>query len=187
MIGESRDGTIYAMYHWHPFYVDALAARIRDGDIHFFLQDANFNVTAVVENDGDVVERYQYSPYGQVTFLDDEFDPIGTSAIGNTHLYTGRERDPETGLQLNRNRFYAAHLGRWVNRDPIGYRGGNESVPVCSRTPDESIRSLRSSRPGCPTKFAGRTGWNAFRTRVSDRSFWTWIDKRIVLSWPIRQ
>jgi RHS repeat-associated protein len=63
-----------------------------------------------------------------VTFLDDEFDPIGASAIGNTHLYTGRERDPETGLQLNRHRFYAAHLGRWANRDPIGYAGGDYNL-----------------------------------------------------------
>jgi len=44
-------------------------------------------------------------------------------AISNELLYTGRRRDPETGLQLNRNRFYASHLGRWVNRDPIGYNG----------------------------------------------------------------
>ena len=35
----------------------------------------------------------------------------------------GGRLDPETGLQLNRNRFYASHLGRWVNRDPILYEG----------------------------------------------------------------
>jgi RHS repeat-associated protein len=38
-------------------------------------------------------------------------------------LYTGRERDSETGLQLNRHRFYAAHLGRWITRDPSDYQG----------------------------------------------------------------
>ena len=49
-------------------------------------------------------------------------------AISNELLYTGRIRDPETGLQLNRNRFYASHLGRWVNRDPIGYLGGDNNL-----------------------------------------------------------
>ena len=49
-------------------------------------------------------------------------------AIGNELLYTGRRRDPETGLQLNRNRFYAAGLGRWVHRDPIGYWGGDNNL-----------------------------------------------------------
>jgi len=118
---------------------------------HYYLQDANFNVTAVVDNVGAVVERYAYSPYGKVTVLDANFIPTKVSgdydcdgdvdgddvlawqrgdvirlcsAIDNEILYTGRRRDPETGLQLNRNRFYHASLGRWVNRDPIGYLGG---------------------------------------------------------------
>ena len=41
----------------------------------------------------------------------------------NELLYTGRRSDPETGLQLNRHRFYHQQLGRWVSRDPIGYEG----------------------------------------------------------------
>jgi RHS repeat-associated protein len=59
-----------------------------------------------------------------VTFLDPSFVIRTSSLIANAHLYTGRERDPETGLQLNRHRYYAAHLGRWVNRDPIAYADG---------------------------------------------------------------
>ncbi len=93
---------------------------------HYYLQDANFNVTAVVDNAGTVKERYAYTPYGEVTILDDLFTavPGNVSTISNEHLYTGRRLDPETGLQLNRNRFYASHLGRWINRDPIGYLAG---------------------------------------------------------------
>src|SRR5690606_10837339 len=75
-----------------------------------------------------VVERYHYTPYGEVTFLEPDFDAISASTIENTHLYTGRERDPETGLQLNRHRFYHAQLGRWLTRDPIGYRGGTKNL-----------------------------------------------------------
>jgi RHS repeat-associated protein len=127
LLVEVKDGTAYAIYHWHPFYIDALAARMRAADTHFFMHDANYNVTAAVLDDSTnpVVERYAYTAYGEVTVLDDDFsdDDNQESDIGNTHLYTGRERDRESGLQLNRARFYAAHLGRWVNRDPIGYRG----------------------------------------------------------------
>ena len=43
--------------------------------------------------------------------------------ISNDGLYTGRQLDPETGLQLNRHRFYHQQLGRWASRDPIGYQG----------------------------------------------------------------
>jgi len=70
-----------------------------------------------------VGERYVYTPYGEVTFLEDDFDVASsqTSVAGSTHLVTGRERDPETGLQLNRHRYYASHLGRWLARDPYEY------------------------------------------------------------------
>ena len=96
-----------------------------------YLHDANFNVTAVADDQGTVVERYAYTPYGEATILNGASDfgrdrsavDTGGSDILNEYLYTGRRLDPETGLQLNRNRFYASHLGRWVNRDPIGYDG----------------------------------------------------------------
>jgi RHS repeat-associated protein len=118
-------------YAWHPYYIDALAMRWYDADTngtsveHYYLQDANFNVTAVTDNTGAVLERYAYTPYGKVIFLNPSFSEISASAIGNTHLYTGRERDPETGLQLNRHRFYANHLGGWLTRDPIEYETDN--------------------------------------------------------------
>ena len=101
-----------------------------NGDQHFFLQDANFNVTAIVDETGTVEERYSYTPYGKVTVLEPNYspDPDNKSDVNNEILYTGRRRDPETNLQLNRNRFYASHLGRWINRDPIGYLGWNESL-----------------------------------------------------------
>ena len=46
----------------------------------------------------------------------------------NELLYTGRQIDPETGLQLNRHRFYHQQLGRWVSRDPIGYWGAEANL-----------------------------------------------------------
>jgi RHS repeat-associated protein len=139
LLEERQSGSSHplAQYVWHPYYVDALAVRYYDSDVdgvlnenndgrHYYLQDANYNVTAVVSDSSAVLERYRYSPYGEVTFLNTDFTLkfLQTSALGNTHLYTGRERDPETGLQLNRNRFYVPPLGRWANRDPIGYAGG---------------------------------------------------------------
>ncbi len=127
-----KNGSVnpWKQYVYHPQYVDAIAVRYYDANTsgtgiveHYYLQDANFNVTAVVDNTGTVKERYAYTPYGEVTVLDADFssDADNKSDISNELLYTGRRRDPETGLQLNRNRFYAAGLGRWVNRDPADY------------------------------------------------------------------
>ena len=82
---------------------------------------------AVNTSTGAVAERYNYTPYGTPTVLDANFavDADQISDIGNNHLYTGRERDADTGLQLNRHRYYASWLGRWTTRDPIGYEGAD--------------------------------------------------------------
>ena len=126
---EERIGsatTADKQYVYHPHYVDAVAMMIDSSDDeHYYLQDANFNVTAVVDDQGTVVERYAYTPYGEVTILESNFtaDPDNKSDIANEYLYTGRRLDPETGLQINRYRYYHSGLGRWVNRDPIGVFG----------------------------------------------------------------
>ena len=137
-VAEERVGsatTADIQYIYHPNYVDAVAVRYWDEDNsandvletdHYYLQDANFNVTAVTDNAGTVKERYSYTPYGEVTVLDPNFsaDADNKSDIGNEYLYTGRRVDPETYLQLNRNRFYHAGLGRWVSRDYLEYVDG---------------------------------------------------------------
>ena len=43
--------------------------------------------------------------------------------ISNPYTYTGRRFDIESGLYYYRNRYYDAGLGKFVNRDPIGYVG----------------------------------------------------------------
>src|SRR5262249_32054420 len=68
-------------YVWHPYYVDALALTYNSsGADQYYLQDANFNITAVTDNGGAVLERYAYSPYGDVTVLSGSFGtPSGST------------------------------------------------------------------------------------------------------------
>jgi RHS repeat-associated protein len=87
---------------------------------HAFLNDANFNVTALVSTNGTVVERYTYDPYGKVTIRDANWQPI-TWDVGqkNVCLYTGHKYDAESGLYYSLYRYYHPGLGRWTSRDPI--------------------------------------------------------------------
>jgi len=75
----------------HPHYVVAVANRMRDTDSHVYLHDANYNVTALLEDDAKVVERYAYTPYGEVAVLDADFSADGDekSDVENRYLYTG--------------------------------------------------------------------------------------------------
>ena len=83
-------------------------------------------MTAQVDSNKDVVERYHYDPYGKVTILDADFsaDSDNKSDVGNEILFTSRRLDPETGLYYFRARYYHPTLGRFISRDPIGYADG---------------------------------------------------------------
>jgi RHS repeat-associated protein len=136
-VRKETSGTIssnpFEQFVWHPYYIDALAARFYDSDVntptgvvqHYFTHDANFNVTSAVDTSGNVVERYDYSPYGEPIFLDAnfDFDADSVSDIAHSRTYTGQRLDTETGLYQYRNRYYHAKLGRFISRDPIGYDG----------------------------------------------------------------
>ncbi len=96
-----------------------------DDERIYYLGDANFNVTTLVNTGGDVVERYVYSPYGVLTIYDATWANIrSTSSYANAYTYTGRQLDVETALYYYRARLYAPQLGRFCSRDPIGYEGG---------------------------------------------------------------
>jgi RHS repeat-associated protein len=120
-------------YLWGARYVDELILRQRDtsspkdgtlDETLYAMQDANFNVVALAEPDGDVVERFIYDAYGKAKVLDDEFaEKQNGSEFAWEYLYTGRQLDRESGLMYYRNRYYHTGMGRFVNRDPIGFKG----------------------------------------------------------------
>jgi RHS repeat-associated protein len=91
----------------------------------YFLCDANFNVTTLADTAGDAVERYLYDPYGNATIYDGSWGSTRTSSsYANAVRFTGREWDRETELKYYRLRCFAGAVGAFVQRDPIGYRGG---------------------------------------------------------------
>jgi RHS repeat-associated protein len=120
-------------YVWSPVYVDAMILRDRDTDANGTLderlwvtQDANFNVTALVNGSGTVVERYGYDPFGAATVYDASYAVrSGGSSYDWQYLHQGGRLDSVSGLYHFRNRDYSPTLGRWVTLDPIGLGGGD--------------------------------------------------------------
>jgi RHS repeat-associated protein len=125
-------------YVWSPRYVDGPVLRDRNTDADglcdderlYYLNDANFNVTTLVDTGGDAVERYLYEPYGKVTMYDGSWTSTrSASRYANVVMYTGRESDSETDLYYYRARYYKSGFGRFVTRDPISVWIGVNSIP----------------------------------------------------------
>jgi len=94
----------------------------------YSIADPNWNVVAVANASGAVVERLRYDAFGKITWLDAAFAVKANSAYAWNRTFTGQVFDAETGLMLYRNRFYHTGLGRFVSRDPIGYDAGDVSL-----------------------------------------------------------
>ena len=102
----------------------------------FYHQNALGSSFGMTDLAGAIVEGYQYDAYGRQTVFqpgpngfvdfggDDVIAPGGVSALGNPYLFTGRRLDPETGLYYYRNRYYNPEQGKFIQRDPTGYRDG---------------------------------------------------------------
>lgn len=123
---------------WSARYVDSLILRdtyfsgvLQPASRLYYLNDANYNVTTVVSCNPSVAvqERYVYSAYGKATIYTGDWSTTrSTSLVQNTTLFAGRELDVATGLYYNRARYYSADVGSFVNRDPIGYGGGDPNL-----------------------------------------------------------
>lgn len=79
----------------------------------YFVQDHLGSTHALTDATGNVVEQRQYDSFGNST----------ASAL-TRYEYTGRERDPDTGLMYYRARWYDPQVGRFISEDPLELRGG---------------------------------------------------------------
>jgi RHS repeat-associated protein len=142
-------------YVWDIRYIHAAVLRDADtdsdGDVLdsggserlYYTQDANFNVTALVETDGDIAERYVYDPYGKRTIYDDDWsDEIAwANSKKNEILFTGHRLNVESGLYYAGARYYDPTLGYWIGREAEYANGLNlyqyvESNPCRFTDPD---------------------------------------------------
>jgi RHS repeat-associated protein len=131
-VGGTINSNPLQQYIWHSLYEDAPILRDFDPTTsgsptrYYYTFDANWNVATATGNTATPAERYYYSPFGTVTFLDGNFNVLGsgTSAIGNCLTYTGQHLDPESVLLHYRNRVYHPSLGAFTSRDPVGYDAG---------------------------------------------------------------
>lgn len=87
--------------------------------VHYYLYDANGNVGQLVNADeGSIKAHYEYDPFGNTVYK------TGSYAEENPFRLSTEYADNETGLVYYGYRYYITELGRWLNRDPIGERGG---------------------------------------------------------------
>jgi RHS repeat-associated protein len=185
-------------YVWGIRYIDELILRDNDtapidGTLnirHYALQDANFNVVALINTNGSVGRRFEYDAYGHSITLEADFTP-GAYEYDFEYRYAGYRWDYETYLLQVRNRWYHPRLGRWLSRDPIGYAGGTLNLyEYVDANPvgDIDAFGMATYKPGQGTCHAGYSKRGYFASvllmRYDDsEDYRTWIGTGVSITW----
>ncbi len=111
--------TLQARYTHGPG-IDEPIAVTKGANTFFYHQDGLGSVTDLTDSAGATAKRYSYDAYGTI------LESPGT--VDQPYTYTGREFDSESGLYYYRARAYESVTGRFIQKDPIGFRGGETNL-----------------------------------------------------------
>jgi RHS repeat-associated protein len=140
------------------------------------------SVVALSDSDGDTVQTYEYSVYGEVAVEDANHT--------NPYMFAGRRYDIEIGLYYNRARYYNPFMGRFLQTDSIGYDGGMNLYAYCINNPlnfIDPLGLLRDYIPGEPLTGIIRSSegnwWGLVgEWSIEDICAWYWCEPEEVVS-----
>ena len=73
---------------------------------------------------GEVVWEATYKAWGETQEVIAKASRAAGVVAGNRIRFQGQQVDPETGLHLNRHRYYDPAMGRYISADPVKLAGG---------------------------------------------------------------
>jgi RHS repeat-associated protein len=117
-------------------YVNAMILRDRDTNSDgtmderlWGVQDANWNVVALVDGSQAVSERYTYDSYGTVKIYDGSYTVrSGGSSYASVVLFQGGRLDTVTGNTNFEHRDVDSATGTWTSTDPLGFAAHDDNL-----------------------------------------------------------
>ena len=102
---------------------------------HYYHRNALGSVMEITDPLQAVAVSYRYDPYGKATITRGG-QVLAGDPLGQHVAFTARWLDEETGLYYYRARMYSPALGRFCQRDPLGF------------SPDPNLFSYVNNSPG---------------------------------------
>ncbi len=95
--------------------------------VYYYHTDQVSSVKAVTDQSGKVVYNADYFAFGTQFVKDDDFD--------ESHGFTGKEYDSDTGLYYYNARWYDSELGRFISEAPMGDPNNPNLYSYCANNP----------------------------------------------------
>jgi RHS repeat-associated protein len=113
---DTNTTTLYTL-NYYPWGLDkVIPAQGENPEVvtpYYYIYDQKGFVQAIMDNNGDIVETYEYSPFGEL---------LTTPTITQFRFLSGREEciwDPEINLYYMHARYYDPILGRFQTQDSM--------------------------------------------------------------------
>ena len=117
LIDLNADWSVATTYLNGPGVDNHLRQTSATTGVSYYLADHLGSTDGLTDVSGSLVETTAYDSFGN-----------STGSARTRYGYTGRERDPDTGMLYYRARFYDTQTGRFLGEDPIGFRGGDVNL-----------------------------------------------------------
>jgi len=130
VLAEYNGAGALQRYYVYGNYIDEplVMRRQSDSEDYYYAHDHLYSVVVLLDDSGNVVERYEYDAYGTVHIMDSSFVNRQSSMYNNPYTFTGRRMDVLDAGNLTRmhyrHRDYDPRMGRFLQQDPIEYEVG---------------------------------------------------------------
>jgi RHS repeat-associated protein len=111
--------------------IGAAIALYLEGQWKIPLHDHRGNVTVLLDSEGELLETYRYTAFGEELLFDRWNTPI--EKVSNPWRFGSKRKDADTGWICFGRRDYDPAIGRWMTPDPLGFEDGpNLYAYVCN-------------------------------------------------------
>ncbi len=107
--------------------IDESLAMLRSGTTSYYEADGVASITSLSNSAGALANTYTFDSFGQLT--------AHTGTLANPFQYTGREFDPETGIDYYRERYFDPSSGRFLSEDPLRFTTATNFYPYAANNP----------------------------------------------------
>jgi RHS repeat-associated protein len=99
----------------------------------YYHADCNGNITCMVYTNQQPAAHYQYDPFGSI------ISESGVLAEANSYRFSSKEYHSSSSLLYYLHRLYDPHLQKWITRDPLNERGGQDIYEFVLNDPNNSV------------------------------------------------